>query len=109
MDVNYVPSESSTPTSIFDHYRIRKMQEVIIYRSPAEAAIWDMLLSDVGFAFIVSLIVFLVSVLLVDETVRKQRLRFRHIPVIFRAISNGYVSLAFGLAAASFCSWWLLG
>ena len=85
------------------------MQEVIIYRNPAEAALWSMLLSYVGFVFIMSLIVFLISGFLVDGTVRKQKLRFRRFPVIYRAIDNGYVSLAVGLAAACFCSYWLLG
>lgn len=85
------------------------MQEVIIYRSPAEAALWNMLLSDVGFAFIVSLIVFLVSVFLVDGTIRKRLWRFRRGSAIWWAINNGYISLAIGLAAACFCSWWLLG
>ena len=85
------------------------MQEVILYRSPAEAAIWDMLLSDVGFAFIVSLIVFIISVVLVDGTIRKQLWRFRRRAAIWRAIDNGYASLAFGLVAACFCSWLILG
>ena len=85
------------------------MQEIIIYRNPAEAAIWNMLLSDVGFALtlIVWLIVFLVSIVSLGEIIRKQRMRFRRFPVIYRTFDRGYVSIAFGLVVASFCSWFL--
>ena len=87
------------------------MQEIIIYRNPAEAAIWNMLLSDVGFALIVWLIVFLVSFVsfnkIINEIIRKQRMWFRRFPVIYRMFGHGYVSIAFGLVVASFCSWFL--
>ena len=85
------------------------MQEVIIYRNPAEAALWNMLLTDVGFAFSMSLIVFLISVFLVDRTIRRQLWRFRRRSAIWRVIHNGYVTIAFGLVNAGFCGYWLLG
>ena len=83
------------------------MQEIIIYRNPAEAAIWNMLLSDVGFALIVWLIVFFVSIVSFNEIIRKHRMWFRRFPVIYRMFNHRYVIIAFGLVVASFCSWFL--
>lgn len=78
------------------------MQEIIVYRNPAEAAFWNTIMSaDNIFPIIAGVVVFFAVLLITDSLVRKSKIRAIY------TLSNSYVSLIVGAICGIFTAWYM--
>lgn len=78
------------------------MQEIIVYRNPAEAAFWNTIMSaDNIFPIFVGVVVFFAVLLITDSLVRKSKIR-----AIYN-LRNSYVSLIVGAICGIFTVWYM--
>lgn len=76
------------------------MQQIIVYRNPAEAAFWDLLLNSPNmFPISMGVVVFFVVLLLSDHVIRGNRFT--------RHMANSYASLVIGSVAGVFTTWYM--
>lgn len=78
------------------------MQEIIVYRNPAEAAFWNTIMSSNNlFPIIVGVVVFFAVLLVTDSLVRKSKIR-----AIYN-LSNSYFPLIVGTICGIFTAWYM--
>lgn len=76
------------------------MQQIIVYRNPAEAAFWDLLLNSPNmFPIGVGIVVFFVVLLISDNVMRRNR--------VMRRMANSYASLVIGAVAGVIITWYM--
>ena len=84
------------------------IQEVIVYRNPIEAVTWNFLMSAAGFVFITGMVVFVISLIVIDGILRKNANLVRRFQLIHRMFTNGYASLYLGAIVTGIYVWWMI-
>lgn len=78
------------------------MQQIIVYRNPAEAAFWDLMTSSPNmFPISVGIVVFFVFLLVFSDVTRKSKYRG------VRNVANSYVPLAIAAVVGVLVTWYM--
>lgn len=78
------------------------MQQVIVYRNPAEAAFWDLMTNSPNmFPISVGIVMFFVAMIVSDRILRGSKYR------AVRQFGNSYASLVIGTVIGFLTTWYM--